>query len=62
MSKQESDPGKGGPVAIAEQGNFTHASCACGWRGPARRSRKKARSDAASHLDEGCTAVGGAKG
>ncbi|GHA33486.1 hypothetical protein GCM10010329_65660 [Streptomyces spiroverticillatus] len=32
-----------------ERGSFTYAHCPCGWRGPARRSRDKARTDAAEH-------------
>lgn len=50
-------PGRG--TTIVEKGNFAHASCACGWRGPARRSRKRARDDARAHLDSGCPAAGG---
>ncbi|MFJ6572409.1 hypothetical protein ACIQNU_33880 [Streptomyces sp. NPDC091292] len=34
---------------IVEKGRFTSARCTCGWRGPARRARSKARSDAAEH-------------
>ncbi|MGW7519414.1 hypothetical protein ACWGJ2_27870 [Streptomyces sp. NPDC054796] len=33
-----------------ERGSFTSARCDCGWRGPARRARDKARADAAAHL------------
>ncbi|ASY33678.1 MULTISPECIES: hypothetical protein [unclassified Streptomyces] len=33
-----------------ERGPFCTATCLCGWRGPARRARSKARSDAAEHL------------
>ncbi|MEV0120558.1 hypothetical protein AB0I16_03215 [Streptomyces sp. NPDC050703] len=32
-----------------EKGRFVAAHCSCGWRGPARRARSKARSDAAEH-------------
>ncbi|MDT0378618.1 hypothetical protein RM572_07470 [Streptomyces sp. DSM 42041] len=32
-----------------EQGAFAHARCSCGWRGPARRARERARADAAAH-------------
>ncbi|MEV7614497.1 hypothetical protein [Streptomyces sp. NPDC089799] len=32
-----------------ERGAFALAECSCGWRGPARRSRDKARTDAAEH-------------
>ncbi|WP_190344507.1 hypothetical protein [Streptomyces venezuelae] len=37
------------PTETVEQGSFTLARCGCGWRGPARRSRDKAREDAAGH-------------
>ncbi|MFF5448272.1 hypothetical protein [Streptomyces sp. NPDC012888] len=33
----------------AERGSFAVAQCSCGWRGPARRSRDKARDDASRH-------------
>lgn len=33
-----------------ERGAFALARCACGWTGPARRSRDRARTDAAEHL------------
>ncbi|MGW7415569.1 hypothetical protein [Streptomyces sp. NPDC054863] len=36
-------------TATSEHGSFCHAHCICGWRGPARRSRDKARTDAAEH-------------
>ncbi|WP_335935405.1 hypothetical protein [Streptomyces sp. PTD5-9] len=32
-----------------ERGSFCIARCACGWSGPARRSRDRARTDAAEH-------------
>ncbi|MFF4039916.1 hypothetical protein [Streptomyces sp. NPDC001816] len=32
-----------------EQGRFCVARCTCGWRGPARRARSQARTDAAGH-------------
>ncbi|MEW2069050.1 hypothetical protein [Streptomyces sp. NPDC007346] len=34
-----------------ERGSFCLARCTCGWSGPARRSRDRARTDAAEHLD-----------
>ncbi|WP_189856206.1 hypothetical protein [Streptomyces poonensis] len=34
-----------------EQGRFCLARCTCGWRGPARRARSRARADAAEHLE-----------
>ncbi|WP_320780774.1 hypothetical protein [Streptomyces sp. CRN 30] len=33
-----------------EQGRFCLARCTCGWRGPARRARSRARTDVAEHL------------
>ncbi|MGW1429367.1 hypothetical protein ACWD6K_12205 [Streptomyces sp. NPDC002431] len=33
-----------------ERGSFCIARCSCGWSGPARRSRDRARTDAADHL------------
>ena len=44
------------PLSIVDADNFAYARCECGWRGPARRSRKRAREDAAAHLDERCRA------
>ncbi|MGW7366297.1 hypothetical protein ACWGI8_23390 [Streptomyces sp. NPDC054841] len=32
-----------------ERGSFALAHCTCGWAGPARRSRDRARADAESH-------------
>ena len=56
MAKSD-DPTKGdSPLHLVEKGNFTHARCDCGWRGPGRRSRKKAREDAAAHLLDKCAA------
>ncbi|WP_168724101.1 MULTISPECIES: hypothetical protein [unclassified Streptomyces] len=36
-------------TTTVEKGRFVAAHCSCGWRGPARRARSKARSDAAGH-------------
>lgn len=36
-------------TTTVEQGRFCLARCSCGWRGPARRARSKARSDADEH-------------
>ncbi|QEV46769.1 hypothetical protein CP980_18205 [Streptomyces vinaceus] len=36
-------------TSTAERGSFCLASCTCGWRGPARRSRDLARKDADRH-------------
>ncbi|MEU8570183.1 hypothetical protein AB0C51_17850 [Streptomyces pathocidini] len=32
-----------------DQGRFSIARCNCGWTGPARRARSKAREDANAH-------------
>ncbi|MFJ7293152.1 hypothetical protein [Streptomyces collinus] len=32
-----------------EKGRFCMAHCSCGWRGPARRARSQARTDAERH-------------
>ncbi|MFC7309371.1 hypothetical protein ACFQVC_34825 [Streptomyces monticola] len=40
-------------TSTVEQGPFCSARCSCGWRGPARRARSKARSDAAEHIASG---------
>ncbi|WP_406124827.1 hypothetical protein [Streptomyces sp. NBC_00989] len=36
-------------TTTVEQGPFCFARCLCGWRGPARRARSQARTDAAGH-------------
>ncbi|MFI1017883.1 hypothetical protein [Streptomyces sp. NPDC020965] len=36
-------------TTTTERGSFAVARCTCGWRGPARRSRERARTDARSH-------------
>ncbi|MFI2642612.1 hypothetical protein [Streptomyces sp. NPDC018610] len=36
-------------TTTAEQGRFCVARCTCGWRGPARRARSLARTDAEGH-------------
>ena len=40
-------------TSTAEQGAFAFARCSCGWTGPARRARSRARADAADHLPGG---------
>ncbi|KRV51189.1 hypothetical protein AQ490_02395 [Wenjunlia vitaminophila] len=37
-------------AGTTEDGSFCTARCRCGWAGPARRSRDRARRDAAEHL------------
>ncbi|MGW1958337.1 hypothetical protein ACWCPI_37250 [Streptomyces sp. NPDC001920] len=36
-------------TTTVEKGRFCSAHCTCGWRGPARRARSLARSDAEGH-------------
>ncbi|WP_167459136.1 MULTISPECIES: hypothetical protein [Streptomyces] len=36
-------------TSTVEQGPFCLARCTCGWRGPARRARSLARTDAKGH-------------
>jgi len=52
--REHGDAPQGAPVTVIERDNFAHAACDCGWRGPARRSRKRAREDAAEHAREAC--------
>ncbi|WP_194859171.1 hypothetical protein [Streptomyces sp. SUK 48] len=40
-------------TTTTEQGRFCVARCTCGWRGPARRARSQARTDATRH-ESGC--------
>ncbi|AYN43743.1 hypothetical protein D9753_18960 [Streptomyces dangxiongensis] len=42
-------PGQEHLTTTAEQGRFCVARCSCGWRGPARRARSQARTDAEGH-------------
>ncbi|AZK94977.1 hypothetical protein [Streptomyces tsukubensis] len=44
-------------TTTAERGSFALARCTCGWSGPARRSRDRARTDAASHAAEAATGL-----
>ncbi|MGP3953137.1 hypothetical protein [Streptomyces sp. 7N604] len=50
-SEVPSEPGEGHCTRTVEQGAFCIARCNCGWTGPARRARAKAREDAAAHLE-----------
>ncbi len=36
-------------TTVVERGAFAAAKCQCGWHGPARRARDRARQDAAGH-------------
>lgn len=48
-------PVTGGPLgdahhtSVIERGSFAVALCSCGWQGPARRARDRARRDADEH-------------
>ncbi|MFF9770448.1 hypothetical protein ACIGXF_30825 [Streptomyces sp. NPDC053086] len=42
-------PGQEHLTTTSEQGRFCVARCSCGWRGPARRARSQARTDAEGH-------------
>ncbi|EDY62125.1 hypothetical protein ACH46N_23325 [Streptomyces pristinaespiralis] len=50
----QQDPSAGDPAThtttTVERGSFAVARCTCGWSGPARRSRDRARTDARSHV------------
>lgn len=43
-------------TTTTERGSFALARCDCGWSGPARRSRDRARTDAAAHAAAQLTA------
>ncbi|MFK3734108.1 hypothetical protein ACI2LJ_28015 [Streptomyces sp. NPDC088090] len=43
-------------TTTTERGSFALARCSCGWTGPARRSRDRARTDATDHLTAADTA------
>ncbi|MFF5633499.1 hypothetical protein [Streptomyces sp. NPDC012825] len=38
-------------TTTTERGSFALARCSCGWTGPARRSRDRARADASDHAE-----------
>ncbi|MFH8678017.1 hypothetical protein [Streptomyces lydicus] len=42
-------------TSTTERGSFCTARCTCGWRGPARRARSQARTDAERHLTDAGT-------
>ncbi|MFE3828810.1 hypothetical protein [Streptomyces sp. NPDC059092] len=39
-------------ASTVERGSFCLARCTCGWSGPARRARDRARTDATAHAGE----------
>ncbi|MEV7871915.1 hypothetical protein AB0P17_38740 [Streptomyces sp. NPDC088124] len=39
-------------ATTVERGSFCLARCTCGWSGPARRARDRARADADHHTDD----------
>ncbi|MET7777536.1 MULTISPECIES: hypothetical protein [Streptomyces] len=47
---EETHPVQKHRTTTIEQGRFCLAHCTCGWRGPARRARSLARTDAEGHL------------
>ncbi|MDG4860860.1 hypothetical protein P8605_22280 [Streptomyces sp. T-3] len=49
MSPHEAPPRGEHLTTTVEQGRFCVAHCTCGWRGPARRARSRARTDAEEH-------------
>ncbi|MEU6577761.1 hypothetical protein [Streptomyces sp. NPDC046805] len=46
---EEARQGQEHHTTTHEQGRFCVARCTCGWRGPARRARSQARTDAEVH-------------
>ncbi|MFD5573296.1 MULTISPECIES: hypothetical protein [Streptomyces] len=53
MTQQDRATGDDRPehrTTTVDQGPFCVARCSCGWRGPARRARSQARTDASGHL------------
>ncbi|MFC5032264.1 hypothetical protein ACQFX6_21900 [Streptomyces sp. DSM 41987] len=36
-------------TTVTDRGSFASARCSCGWKGPARRARDRARRDAEAH-------------
>ncbi|MCS0600608.1 hypothetical protein NX794_05085 [Streptomyces sp. LP11] len=48
--RESGGPGQRHLTSTDEQGRFCVARCSCGWRGPARRARSQARTDAEGHL------------
>ncbi|MGX4690808.1 hypothetical protein [Streptomyces sp. JNUCC 63] len=49
MEARKSLDGPAHGATTVEQGRFCLARCTCGWRGPARRARSLARTDAEGH-------------
>ncbi|MFI0723993.1 hypothetical protein [Streptomyces sp. NPDC021224] len=47
----ETHAAEGHRTSVTERGSFATARCTCGWHGPARRSRDRARRDAREHTD-----------
>ncbi|MEV6013042.1 hypothetical protein AB0M29_40550 [Streptomyces sp. NPDC051976] len=43
-------PGAPHHTSVIERGAFAIALCSCGWKGPARRARDRARRDAELHV------------
>ncbi|NJP46995.1 hypothetical protein [Actinacidiphila epipremni] len=49
---EQTGGGTGHRTTVVERGSFVTARCSCGWRGPARRARDRARRDAADHTPD----------
>ncbi|MDK1476226.1 hypothetical protein QNO07_22860 [Streptomyces sp. 549] len=58
MPDQDDPPDPSGHLTTTEErGSFVSAHCSCGWRGPARRARERARTDAQGHRATGPPAL-----
>ncbi|MDI5969452.1 hypothetical protein POF50_008875 [Streptomyces sp. SL13] len=49
QQRQQHSNGTAHRTTTVERGPFALARCSCGWTGPARRARARARQDAAGH-------------
>ncbi|MEU5901519.1 MULTISPECIES: hypothetical protein [Streptomyces] len=49
VAPASAEPATAHRTTTVEKGRFTAAHCTCGWRGPARRARSKARTDGTEH-------------
>ncbi|WP_254407834.1 hypothetical protein [Streptomyces sp. AC495_CC817] len=53
VHQDESETPQQHRTTTVDQGRFCVARCSCGWRGPARRARSLARTDAEGHALSG---------
>ncbi|WP_370673385.1 hypothetical protein [Streptomyces sp. DvalAA-14] len=51
-SARGAGPGPAHRTSVVERGSFVSARCTCGWSGPARRARDRARRDAHEHAGD----------